>query len=351
MRILTFNLWHGLSPASPVAFEALEPSARLNLRESLQVEVIAAVRPDFCFFQEMNPVGSRFKTFAKELGMTGEYQPDLQGLKVFGVGIPFNLNSGLAIMAAEKYGLRLVEGVSLSRPHFNWVRKWASWQLQEERFALLVETLIPQWGKVLLVTTHLHHGLEATEKLYAAVDELAENHELNSTFVSELKDRMGKANLRRQNEMVQLLRAIKRHESRYAGVILCGDFNAEPDGELFHALRELGFRDAWAEAQPNNPGHTFDPPANSANHLLQAEFPLTLVLEDLTFSAKTKDQLHRLFRAHETRPRRIDQIWIRSRDTAVDVRGAELIGHPNAEGLAPSDHFGVCVDFGVKGYA
>ena len=96
---------------------------------------------------------------------------------------------------------------------------------------------------------------------------------------------------------------------------------------------------------PSQSGLTFDSSRNVANHLLQARFPLSLVVEDLTFDSKTKDALLALARNQEARPRRIDYIWYRSHSFDLRVKNAELVGLPDAEGLAPSDHFGVCVDF------
>lgn len=347
MRFLTFNLWHGLSPASPIAFEALEPTARRHLREKLQIETLKDLKPDFCFLQELNPVHIRVEALRDVLQMEGQYQPDLVGLKVFGLGVPLNLHSGLAILASEKLGCKPVAAVSLSRP-FNWVRKWASWQLKEERFALFSETMIPGWGKVLLVNTHLHHGLEATPRFLAEFEKIAEAHELNATFLSELKERVNRGNNRRMNEITLLLRTLKQHEKRYSGVVMCGDFNAEAESDIFHPFKEMGFEDAWAEAHGTEPGNTFDPHANEANHVLQANFPLTLMVEDLTFSSKTKTELLQLARRHENRPRRIDYLWYRSSGKNVRVTRAQLVGKPNAEGMAPSDHFGVCVDLEVE---
>lgn len=347
MRFLTFNLWHGLSPASPLAFEALEPSARRRLREELQIETLKALKPDFCFLQELNPVHIRTEHLRETLRMEGQYQPDLVGLKVFGLGVPLNLHSGLAILASEKFGCKAVDAVSLSRP-FNWVRKWASWQLKEERFALFSESLVPGLGKILLINTHLHHGLEATKGFLEEFDKLADTHELNSTFLSELKERVNRANNRRMGEITQLIKSLKQYEKRYAAVILCGDLNAEPESEIFHPLKEMGFKDAWAEANPGQPGFTFDAQANEANHVLQANFPLTLVVEDLTFSSKIKTELLQLARRHENRARRIDYLWYRVNTRKARVTQAQLVGKPNAEGLAPSDHFGVCVDLEVE---
>lgn len=347
MRVLSFNLWHGLSPSSPLAFEALEPDTRRRLREDLQISTIKSLNPDFCLLQEVNPVPTRGPAVVAAIDMDGEFQGDLVGLKVLGVGLPFNLHSGLAITAAKKFGLKRVDAISLSRPNFNWVRMWASWQLKEERFALFCESMVPGIGKVLLVDTHLHHGMEVTPDFEAKIDEMVKTFELNSSFVSELKERLRRGDERRRSEVAVLMSAIKKIEKKYSAVIVCGDLNANPDSELFHIFKEMGFRDAWLEANPTDVGFSWDRTTNEANHLLQARFPLSLVLEDLTFSAKMKEHLLGLARVQENRPRRIDYVWFKSHGVNLKVTRAELVGKPNAEGLAPSDHFGVCVDLEV----
>ena len=338
-----------------VMFEALEPVERRELRERRQMELLRELRPDFCFLQEVNPVVPRAREFGDVLEMDSCEQPDLVGLKVFGVGVPLNLNSGLALLASRRLGLKPVLSLSLSRPHFNWVRSWASWQLKEERFALFAETLVPDWGRVLLVNTHLHHGLELTADLRESVDRLAKEMELNSSFVSELSSRFEAGNARRASEIGVLLRHLSKLPGRYAAVVLCGDFNCSPESEVADTLREHGFRDAWVEGgasgvaeakTSSSAGYTFDASVNVANHILQEKFPLSLTVEDLTFSAKTKDALLALARGQESRPRRIDYVWFRpgSEGLKLRVARAEMVGLPDTEGVAPSDHFGVCVD-------
>ncbi|MBX3021852.1 MAG: endonuclease/exonuclease/phosphatase family protein [Bdellovibrionales bacterium] len=345
MRFLTFNLWHGLSPTSPVAFEGLEPSERRRLREELQIEVIRQAQPDVCFFQEVNPVVRRAPLIAERLGMDVTYQPDLVGLKLFGLGLPFNLNSGLVIMTSKRFGVKRIEGVSLSRPGLSLVHSWGSWQLKEERFALFSETLLPKWGRVLLVNTHLHHGLESTTEYLDELEKLGRELELSNALMSELKDRLAQGNQRRNQELSVLLRALQRLEKRYEAVVLGGDFNASPASELGQMLREMGFRDVWQESHGSSePGLTYDHTANQANHKLQSRFPLTMVVEDLSFSTKVKDALMGLARKHENRPRRIDYLWVRSANVELKVKKAEMIGYPNREDLAPSDHFGVIAD-------
>ena len=81
MRILTFNLWHGLSPSTLIAFEALEPSARRELREQMQLEVLKQVSPDIAFFQEVNPVSVRAPILEGVLKSKSATQPDLVGAR------------------------------------------------------------------------------------------------------------------------------------------------------------------------------------------------------------------------------------------------------------------------------
>ena len=80
MKFLTMNLWHGLSPTSIVAFERLEPEPRRAIREKLQIELLKKSNSDIAFFQEVNPVGLRFKALCSELKRHGAYQPDWSGL-------------------------------------------------------------------------------------------------------------------------------------------------------------------------------------------------------------------------------------------------------------------------------
>lgn len=348
MRFVTFNLWHGLAPSSPVAFEELEPAGRKVLREELQYEVLRELQPDICFFQETNPVGVRAEHFATELGMDFCFQPDLVGLKLFGLGIPYNLNSGLLTMARRPLGLKCLEGVSLSRPGTHLVHSWGSWQLKEERFALFSETMLPKWGRVLLINTHLHHGLEATPEFLSELENLAKEMELSDGVVSELKSRLAAGAERRARELAALLEAVQRYESRYEVVILGGDFNASPETQFGGELRDAGFVDVWREASAADPGLTFDSTRNQANHRMLTGFPITLMVEDLSFSSKVKEALMSLARRQEARPRRIDYLWMRANSSRLEVTSARIFGQPNSEGLAPSDHFGVCADIELR---
>lgn len=347
MRLLTYNLWHGLSPSTPVAFEALEPVARRKLREQMQIELLRDTGPDLCFFQECNPVVKRAPALAKALNMEQCFQPDLVGTKLFGVGFPMNLNSGLAIMAAAKWGLKKIGGLSLSRPGANLVHSWGSWQLKEERFALFAETLLPGWGRVLLVDTHLHHGLESTAAILTDLEKAGKDLELSDNILNEVKMRLLRGNEKRAQEFAVLMAAVHDLQARYETVVIAGDLNVTPGSELGSILQQNGFQDVWMAANGEAPGYSFDGEKNKANHVMTARFPLTLVVEDLSFSVKVKDALLEMARRHESKPRRIDYLWLRSNSGRLKVKTARLVGLPSADGMAPSDHFGVCADIEV----
>ena len=326
-------------------YEALEPSERLRLREQKQIEVIKQVDADVCFFQECNPAARRAPTLAQLTDATFNFQPDLVGMKIFGLGIPFNLNGGLVISARKSLSLEQVDAISLSRPQLNLVRKWGSWQVREERFALYSQIQLPDGRRVLLINTHIHHGLEATPEIKAEIEHLGEELMLSDSVMTELRERLAKGNVRRRLEITNLLARLDSLRDEYDAVVLAGDFNVAPGGEVERMLREYGFSDAWTAVHPDDPGFTFDKDRNPANHLLQLSFPLTLVVEDLSFSPRIRDALLEMARAQETKPRRIDYVWVwtRSGSTAT-VQRAELVGLPDADGLAPSDHFGVTTE-------
>ena len=347
MRIATFNLWHGLSPSNPLAFEELEPSGRRELRYAMQEECLKQIQVDCLLLQEVNPARERSQRLAHVLGFDFQYQPDLTGIKLLGYGPPFNLASGLVILSSQH--LRFVKAVQLSGPRFGFAGRMASWQMKESRYALLSEFVSPETGRTLLVNTHLHHGLEATSNFIEEAEKVCQSLELSESAIVEIKERLLAGNVRRELEITRLLEEIDHLQNRYETIVVGGDFNCSAESHVYQQMVEFGFIDGWKELHPDLAGLTFDGEQNFANHKLQERFPISIVLEDLTFSTKAKTALFQLARRQEARPRRIDYCWIKSKSKKTRVQAAELFGQPNAEGLAPSDHFGVMVNFLSEG--
>jgi endonuclease/exonuclease/phosphatase family metal-dependent hydrolase len=133
----------------------------------------------------------------------------------------------------------------------------------------------------------------------------------------------------RERELQALLvaRFAEHHALERPGhVVLAGDFDAVPDSASIRFLTgrqslegmSVCYRDAWASAQPGEPGHTFTP-----------ENPLVRdgeVAWDV--------------------PRRIDYVFVRcdNRGPTMDVARCERLFTAPLDGAWASDHFGVMAD-------
>ena len=134
----------------------------------------------------------------------------------------------------------------------------------------------------------------------------------------------------REREL-QAVRAAQFVESlvaeRTIHVVVAGDFDATPHAasvRFWAGAQSLegvsvGYRDAWAAAHGDAPGHTFAP----ENELVRAgEMPLEL-------------------------GRRIDYVFVRCEDhgPTLDVASCDLVfNEPSGGGVWASDHFGVLAD-------
>lgn len=342
MKILTYNLWHGLAPSSAVSMTALEPTSRLKKRQALQLEVLREISFDVGFFQEVNPLVDRTTQLENVLHKDSLFQSDLVGVKFLGFGLPVDLNSGLLVLADPTLQMRRVQGLKLSGQRSSIVSPWLSLQFKEERFALLGEVLHPEWGRVLVINTHLHHGLEMTQQLEEDLERVCKELTLSSAVRSELFDRVRRGNDRRLGEIQHLLEVVSSLQGRYSVIILGGDFNSRPDSSASQALREFGFLDSFELQNVHKEMFTYDQDANKANHMIQARFPLSVKFDDLTFSDQVRAALLSVFSKNESASRRIDQIWVKA-DLSLKSN-VSLVGLPEPEGFAPSDHFGYLVD-------
>ncbi|MEU9046355.1 MULTISPECIES: RNA repair domain-containing protein [unclassified Kitasatospora] len=122
---------------------------------------------------------------------------------------------------------------------------------------------------------------------------------------------------RREAELAQLAEGLGGLEGE---LLLLGDFNDARSGATGPAAA-LGLRDAWTQVHgPSDDTPTFDPTAN----------PLAAV-SSLT-----------------GRPGRLDRVLHRADSTRITA--AALLGErPTADGLHPSDHYGVAVDLTLDG--
>jgi endonuclease/exonuclease/phosphatase family metal-dependent hydrolase len=127
----------------------------------------------------------------------------------------------------------------------------------------------------------------------------------------------------RQDAVRELLTCISKNQDQRAPLIVCGDFNADPDSDEMRMLNGrtaapvpgLSFYDAWDAASPAGPGHTW---SNSNPWATQLLWPDRRI--DYIFSANPRP------------------------GGAGHPRHSALLGTHAVDGTYPSDHYALQAD-------
>jgi len=347
LKVLTYNLWHGLAPADGLLyFKKLEPETRRIQRQIMQQNLLVDWAADVACLQEVNPLPERSHAFASVSDNVLFGQPDLAGIKWHGRGLPLNLNSGLLTLVKKKYLPRLLGSVKLSGSPFSLEARWMSVQWRETRFAQLIEIMDPTMGRVLIINLHLHHGLENSSELRSHLQEGVKSGEISGQVALEIEMRLAQGDERRLAEISVLLERLNELQ-QFDVMVLSGDLNAGPESAVLKALKRFGFQDLAEVSGVTAP--TFDRVENEANHVFLHDFPLTVDLGDLSFDPELRRRLQALLRRFEGAPRRVDYVLVRALKGAVKIKSFETVGRVDEKlGFAPSDHFGCLCDFQLE---
>src|SRR4051812_45554695 len=235
MKVLTFNAWHGLDGKGTLSQGELEPPAGRACRLERQVWKLSECGPDLAFLQEVNPLPRRLPQLARALCMNTVSQTDLCGIKIWGKGVPTNLTSGLAILA--KYELRKLEGLRLSGSRWSFAMPHLSFQLVETRYALLAELRNSPMGRLLLVNTHLHHGLEPSQRLLEELQRLFDCNSVRAAPRGRILKLLSGARGPRGRATRPCRGRVENRTAAYDGVILGGDMNADPESGTVKQFR------------------------------------------------------------------------------------------------------------------
>lgn len=341
--ILTFNIWHGLAERGVFRFREFEEANRRQARWQLALSEIQRLRPDVVCLQELNPLSQKLSELVTALDGVATGCVDQGGIRLFSQGLPQNLVTGLGVLLRE--AARPVKGREWSIPrnvqlsgapfisgesfsfHFNEIRR--------AQLEMIETTLL---GRVLIVNTHLHHGFER----FAALCELVESYVSEGRISQETAEQLGLAmdqsRDRRLHEVDRLLEAVTQAERHCDGIVLAGDLNSPPDGQAVRSLFQAGFRDLAELAIQPDIGPTWDPVTNIENHKLQETFRFPL-------PTMGNPELQRLYRDFDRLPRRIDYILGRGSPVSERAARASRIGMTNGSSVAPSDHYGLLVEW------
>lgn len=240
LRLLTYNMWHGLDHSQPkIMLPAETPwdsrsRARARVR-GLRDELLKDEEALTVFLlQEANPADRMSPQLQRQLGTSGELHfPINTGLRVGPLSYPFFLQEGLSTLWNGKlsdlrYEKKFLSGSGVDFLAFGGIP--FSFHAQERRGALLLHA---SWhGKRFsFVNLHLHSGRPHKS-----------------------------SDLRRASELDTLLQTLEKEFQHSDAIFIGGDFNCEQGQEELAGLMAKGFQ----EFLPSNKDalNTWDPLLN-----------------------------------------------------------------------------------------
>jgi endonuclease/exonuclease/phosphatase family metal-dependent hydrolase len=323
LKILNYNLWHGLNGDGTLSFGELEKKDRRKKRRKLQIELLKEQDADVIFLQEVSPLYPRAREIARALRKSYVAHYDQAGIKILGMGIPNNLETGLVILARKELKLKNAKGIKLSGGA-GFLSRVLSIQASEFRYALSAEI---NWrGRpIQLINTHLHHGPVISQFLQKKLDTFFENNKnINRQAVTEVLEH---SRLRRMLEVQRLVRELQPGHK-----ILCGDLNVEETDPLINLLKDSGLRDLFFKSGLL----TWDRDRNLENHSITRDLKLIVPTQG-------SQQLKDIFREYDARPRRIDYIMTTPEFSVLEK---SMVMDQSRDNLIGSDHFGLFVRLG-----
>ena len=349
--ILTYNVWHGLNTGEFWVTRSETPEQN-DARLQFQVAQMSAAQPDLILLQEANPLPTRVDRYVQALADRGldydaVHQVDACGVRLRGSAalIP-GLNNGVAILARKRLGLTKLMGLKLSGD-LGKCDSVSGLQLEELRYALIGEIRIPEIEqRFLIVSTHLHSGIEAGTAFLQELDRLHRAGQLPR--YPEFRWEIQQSQLRRIGELDTLARELRKRQRQgpYAGFAIGGDFNFESDFPEYREAMMLRLEDPYPLAVSDGNLYSADPMRNALiDQGQEPTIPKSLkhVIEGTP--QDIAEQIQHAYRLEASRPRRIDYLFTQGFLPGYCLR-QELFGtETNAEGLPASDHYGVLTIF------
>jgi len=335
LTVVTYNLWHGLNPTSAWRFQEYENESEREKRLKGFLRMARELDPDIILLQEVNPAPGQTRRIASELGYDAVYQIDNAGLKVFFLGVPTNLRSGLAILAKKGLGLEKLGARKLSGSVGGCNRAF-SFQFNEFRYALAAGVRV-NGTELLLLNTHLHHGVETNAELIAALDQLVIQGKITRKKAEEVREITEQASVRRKKELERALELARGLGFDRHPTILAGDFNATPAApELVWLKQDVGFASVTRDDDPDQLLMTWDTKRNPNTQFIANFKPPT------EFASFIMEHMRPVVLQQS---RRLDYIFFRPAGSVLEVAEAGIFGDEPHEGRMCSDHFGIYARF------
>ncbi len=334
IKIVTFNVWHGMNRATFFNVDEYESPERRNMRFALIVESTKKLAPDILAIQEANTIPAYVKKLSQSLDYRAFWRITNCGIKLFGLGFPSNFSEGLAVLAKKEHrieyiGDRRISGGGIQSDYF-------SFHTSSARYITATKITIDN-RHLLIFNIHAHFALIPHEGLDKKIDSLIAKEKLPPENKKTIGDEISSGYQKTENEILKLLSFVKEITSKHNyPYLIAGDFNTTTGSPAVQKLiRELGLIDAFAVKNPGADGFTWDPFTNSnARNYDGSPFRA---------DGKTLRKGVTALEADFDRsvPRRIDFILLSKHFTIEKIKSARIVYNEPKDGLLPSDHYGV----------
>ena len=333
LKIITFNIWHGLiTDEGILELGEYETSGRREVRYSQLLAELQRLDPDVIALQEANPLPDYATKIASDLGFDEIHQIANGGVKLFGLGIPSNVSEGLILLAREELNLELIGKIRLSGPWFSIQNTKSSFQISENRYALIGKISV-EGKEVYILNTHLHAGFSFGDTYLDDLSTLRNAGKITDSEYEFFDNRAREASQRREEELILAMSRLRHETNSEDSIILLGDFNSVENSNEIRAIASYQFIDAFRENNPELPGFTSDPISNPKNRLIEEN------------NLKSEGQTDKFESKYRQMASRIDYIFLSSHFLKENISESFVtLNRSNEDGVYPSDHFAVFAD-------
>ena len=336
VRVATANIWTGLTYEGTLTIGSYEDDGGRAARHQALVRGIRHADPDVIALQEVNPAGSLAAQIASGLGYEVISQRVLSGVKFGPIGIPWNLNEGLAILARPGFGLEFVDVIPLS-PDFGAFGDVLSFHAGEQNAALIASVRLDAEKRIIIVNVHLPSSPEDTRSNRVLLKEICRQRSMNVQETAVWLEKLADADTNRRAMISGLVRTIEERFP-HAPLILLGDFNMPLTG---------------AEQAGLNTNHGFTPATIGSVSLMPTwdgrDNPLTLFSSGEGSHSRPEDPIAALSRMSDAKQRSLDHIFLRTPIGAERIRKTERILDKPVDGSYASDHYGIMTTLDLNG--
>lgn len=323
LNVATINVWSGLDYRGAWSIGEYETEALREKRFRILADDLKALNADVIALQEVNPSDGFSSRLAEELGYDVIHQRANAGIKGWKIGIPLNLNEGLALLARKELRLELSDVWDLSCS-FGAFGNTFSLHFSDNNIAL-VGKITAGNRSIFVINTHLTAAVPENDAMRNILTRLTDDRASLERTTEELH---AGAQLRLLE--VQRLSELIREHCASSPVILLGDFNAAPESPEIRFLTDsLRYTDAGAASGIGNLV-TWNAEKNT----------------NITFSRHLPDPsgstpMERLSAEYDGISRRIDYVFLNEKFNTADVQSGKIFLDTPREDIFSSDHFGM----------